>query len=67
MPVYLLQGDYEFAARKGLDFDRFNALQARRKQLFTFADAGHATAFAEFQPLRGILLNTILPRTDSGR
>lgn len=67
VPVYILDGEHELSARRDLALDWFNQLQAPSKQLFMFADAGHAVAFEEFQAFHQIMTGTVLPETYARR
>jgi proline iminopeptidase len=63
VPVYLLEGEHELAARRDLANEWYRQLSAPSKHLYAFADAGHSAAFEEFQPLHNILTQTVLPQT----
>jgi len=62
VPLYLLEGDHELAGRRSLALEWFRELRAPRKRLYTFANAGHAVAFEQFQALDGIM-TTVLADT----
>jgi hypothetical protein len=51
--VYLLTGDHELAGRRDLAVQWFKSLQAPRKHLYSFSNAGHATAFEHFGAFTG--------------
>ena len=63
VPVYILDGEGELAARRDLALAWFDQLEAPSKRLYSFADAGHSVAFEQFEALQKILLETVLPET----
>ncbi|MEZ4498563.1 MAG: hypothetical protein R2839_00565 [Thermomicrobiales bacterium] len=63
VPVYLFDGEHELAGRRDLAHEWFDQLQAPFKEMFTFADAGHAVAFEHADDLHRILVEEILPAT----
>jgi proline iminopeptidase len=63
VPVYLLDGTAELKARRDLALEWFNELNAPRKQLFRFENAGHSVAFEQFEAFSRILTDTIVPET----
>lgn len=63
VPVYLLDGAAELAARRDLALEWYGLLEAPRKRLFSFANAAHATAFEEFEAFHQIMIETVLPET----
>jgi pimeloyl-ACP methyl ester carboxylesterase len=63
VPVYLFTGSHELAARRDLADEWFRALQAPAKRLYSYQDAGHATAFEHFRDFHRIMLDTIVPAT----
>jgi pimeloyl-ACP methyl ester carboxylesterase len=63
VPVYLFTGKHELAARRDLAVEWLHRLEAPEKRLYTYEDAGHATAFEHFRDLHRIMLETILPAT----
>ena len=63
VPVYLFSGDHELAGRRDLALAWFRRLQAPRKRLYSWPDAGHATAFEHFGAFRQILTRTVVPET----
>lgn len=68
VPVYILDGAAELAARRDLALAWYDQLEAPSKQIYTFDDAGHSVAFEQFSALHQILTETILPETySSGR
>ncbi|MFZ0548494.1 MAG: alpha/beta fold hydrolase [Candidatus Promineifilaceae bacterium] len=63
VPVYLLDGAADLAARRDLALDWYNRLEAPTKHIYTFDNAGHSVAFEQFTALHQILTGTILPET----
>jgi pimeloyl-ACP methyl ester carboxylesterase len=63
VPVYILNGEHELAARRDLAVEWFDRLEAPRKRLYTLENAGHSVAFEQFETLSEILNDTILPET----
>jgi pimeloyl-ACP methyl ester carboxylesterase len=66
VPVYILDGQAELAARRDLVREWYDPLQAPRKRIFSFADAGHSVVFEQFEPFQRIMVETILPETYPG-
>ena len=66
VPVYLVQGRHELAARTALVPEWLEALDAPRKQLTWFENAGHATAFEEFRRFHELMTGTVLAETYGG-
>lgn len=66
VPVYILDGAAELAARRDLTLGWYNQLEAPSKQIYTFDDAGHSVAFEQFSALHQILTETIVPETYPG-
>jgi pimeloyl-ACP methyl ester carboxylesterase len=67
VPVYLFTGDHELAARRDLALEWFRGLEAPRKRLYKWPNAGHATAFEHFDAFRRILTQTVVPETYTRR
>ena len=67
VPVYILDGEAELTARREPMLEWYHQLQAPIYRIYSFADAGHSVAFEEFQALRQIMVETILPETYTGR
>jgi pimeloyl-ACP methyl ester carboxylesterase len=63
VPVYLLDGEHEIRGRRELAHEWFAALEAPRKQLVTYPDAGHAVAFEQLDAVRELLVEKIVPAT----
>lgn len=67
VPVYILDGAMELAARRDLVLAWYEQLDAPQKQLYTFDNAGHSVAFEQFSALHQILVETVLPQTYPNR
>ncbi len=67
VPVYVLDGEAEMAARRDLMLEWYGQLDAPHKRRYGFADAAHAVAFEEFEALGHILSEEVLPETYPGR
>jgi pimeloyl-ACP methyl ester carboxylesterase len=68
VPVYILDGKAELAARRDLALAWYAQLEASSKHIYTFDNAGHSVAFEQFSALHQILTETVLPETyPSGR
>lgn len=67
VPVYVLDGQAELAARRDLALEWFALLDAPQKRIFAFENAAHAVAFEEYEAFHRILLDVILPETYPGR
>jgi pimeloyl-ACP methyl ester carboxylesterase len=67
VPVYVLDGAAELAARRDLTLEWFNALDAPTKRLFTLENAAHSVAFEQFEAFGTIMRETVLPETYGGR
>jgi proline iminopeptidase len=65
VPVYIVTGKHELAARRDLALAWFKKLHAPSKRLYDYPDAGHATAYEHFQDLHRIMVKTVLPATYS--
>jgi pimeloyl-ACP methyl ester carboxylesterase len=63
VPVYVLDGEAELAARRDLMLAWYAQLDAPLKRRYSFADAAHAVAFEEFEALERILAEEVLPET----
>ena len=63
VPVDILDGQAELTSRRDLALEWFDALEAPRKRLFSFENAGHAVAFEQFQALHQRMIDTVLPET----
>ncbi len=63
VPVYMLDGQAELAARRDLALEWLDLLDAPIKRIFAFENAAHAVAFEEYEAFHQILLETILPET----
>ena len=60
VPVYVLFGDHELAARTAPARQWFDALDAPRKRWYQLPDAGHSVAFEQADELRRILGQDVL-------
>jgi proline iminopeptidase len=67
VPVYILDGAAELAARRDLAHEWFNALDATTKRLFTLENAAHSVAFEQFEEFGTIMRETVLPATYQAR
>jgi proline iminopeptidase len=63
VPIYIFDGEHELRGRRDLVYEWFDILQAPDKQIFTFADGGHAVALEHADDLDRILDDVILPAT----
>lgn len=63
VPVYILDGAAELAARRDLALEWYAMLDAPIKRLYTFEDGGHSVAFEQFEALHNILTETVLLET----
>ncbi len=59
VPVYILAGQHELAARTRPAQEWFDALEAPDKRWYTLADAGHSVAFEQADELHRILVEDI--------
>ncbi len=64
VPVYMLDGAAELSARRDLALEWFDALEAPRKQRFTFENAGHSVAFEQFEALHQIMREIVVPASE---
>jgi alpha-beta hydrolase superfamily lysophospholipase len=65
VPVYILAGKAELAARQDLVLEWFKMLDAPTKQLVSYEDAAHAVAFEQADEVQRLLTETIVPATYS--
>lgn len=63
VPVYILDGTAELAARRDLAHEWFNTLEAPTKRMFTLDNAAHSVAFEQFEAFGEIMRETVLPET----
>ena len=63
VPVYLLDGANELAARRALSHEWFDGLAAPHKELITYENAGHAVVFEELDAFHRLMVETIVPAT----
>lgn len=66
VPIYMLDGQAELAARRDLALEWFELLDAPIKRMYSFENAAHAVAFEQYEAFHHILKATILPETYSG-
>ena len=67
VPVYILDGQAELAARRDLALEWYAQLQAPEKRLFSFEESAHAVAFEQFEAFHRIMIGTVVPETYPGR
>ena len=63
VPVYILDGTSELAARRDLTLEWFGALQAPIKRLVRFDNAAHSVAFEQFEKFGTLMRDTVVPET----
>ena len=63
IPVYILDGKAELAARRDLALEWFEQLEAPQKQWLSFENAAHSVAFEQFEALAKLMVDTVLPET----
>jgi proline iminopeptidase len=63
VPVYVLDGAHELAARRGLAHEWFDGLTAPHKELITYEDAGHSVVFEEVDAFHRLMTEAIVPAT----
>lgn len=63
VPVYILDGTAELAARRDLAREWFSTLEAPTKRMFTLDNAAHSVAFEQFKAFGTIMRETVLPET----
>lgn len=61
VPVYLLVGEHELAARVEPAKEWFDLLEAPEKRWYSLPDAGHSVAFEQADELHRILLEDVRP------
>ncbi|OPY29292.1 MAG: Alpha/beta hydrolase family protein [Methanocella sp. PtaU1.Bin125] len=66
VPVYLMDGDHELAARHDLAVEWYEGLEAPKKGIFPIANAGHGAAFEGFREFTRIMNEVVLPETYPG-
>jgi pimeloyl-ACP methyl ester carboxylesterase len=67
VPVYMLDGQAELAARRDLALEWFALLDAPQKRMYSYENAAHAVAFEQYEAFHRILLDTIMPETYPAR
>lgn len=63
VPVYMVRGTSELAARDDLAVEWFDALDAPAKQMVTFDHAGHSVLTERPDRLHALLTGTVVPKT----
>jgi hypothetical protein len=63
VPLYMLDGQAELAARRDLALEWFNLVDAPIKRMFAFENSAHAPAFEHFEAFHQIMVETVLPET----
>ena len=63
VPVWVLDGAAELQGRRDIALEWFEGLDAPSKQLVTYANAAHATAFEQGDEVLRLLNETIVPAT----
>lgn len=63
VPIYILDGTAELAARRDLALEWFAQVDAPIKRLYAFDSAAHAPAFEHFEDFTAIMRETVLPET----
>jgi pimeloyl-ACP methyl ester carboxylesterase len=63
VPVYVLDGQAELAARRDLALEWYEQLEAPRKGLYSYENAAHAVAFEQFEEFHRIMMETVVPET----
>lgn len=63
VPVYLVRGTSELAARDDLAVEWFEALEAPAKRMVTYDHAGHAVLTERPERLRELLTRFVIPQT----
>jgi proline iminopeptidase len=63
VPIYLINGRNELAARRDLVPEWFNALQAPSKKIYDFDHSAHAPQIQEAGRFNSIMTQVVLPET----
>ncbi len=63
VPVYILDGEAELAARRDIALEWYDMLDAPIKRIYSFKNAAHAVAFEQFSEFHRIMLETVVPET----
>jgi pimeloyl-ACP methyl ester carboxylesterase len=66
VPLYILDGTSELAARRDLALEWFEQVDAPIKRLYPLDDAAHSVAFEQYEAFHRILLEDVLPETYGG-
>lgn len=67
VPVYIMDGAAELAARRSLALEWYEMLDAPIKHIYTYENAAHSVAFEQFTEFHRILLEDVLPETYPGQ
>ncbi len=63
VPLYILDGTAEVAARRDLALEWFEQVDAPIKRLYPLDNAAHAVAFEQYEAFHRVLLEDVLPET----
>jgi pimeloyl-ACP methyl ester carboxylesterase len=63
VPLYVLDGEAELAARRDLALEWFGMVDAPIKRIYTFENSAHAPAFEYFRAFGEIMTGTVLAET----
>jgi pimeloyl-ACP methyl ester carboxylesterase len=63
VPLYIVDGEAELAARRELALEWFEQVDAPIKRLYTFENGGHSVAFEHFEALRDTILPQVIGET----
>lgn len=66
VPLYILDGTAELAARRDLALEWFDQVDAPIKRLYPLDNAAHSVAFEQYAAVHKILRDEILPETYGG-
>ncbi len=66
VPLYILDGTAEVAARRDLALEWFEQVDAPIKRLYPLDNAAHAVAFEQYEAFHRIMLEDVLPETYGG-
>lgn len=66
VPVYVLDGTAELAARRDVALEWYAQLDAPIKRIYPLDNAAHAVAFEQYEAFHRILLEDVLPETYGG-
>jgi proline iminopeptidase len=63
VPLYVLDGQAELRARRDLAREWLEQVDAPRKRIFSFPNAGHSVAFEQFEEFGRLMNEVIIPET----